>query len=173
MTVARDRGMASEIDARQKLQEILTAAHDVVLLTHGEDHRIVGRPMHRVRTDADGTTYLVTGIISKKVAELDEDPRVALAIQDRKGFAMIDAEVEISQDRALVDQLWNESWKAWFAGKDDPEIAILIAHPREATYWDASLGHGISYLWRAAKAAVTGGELERAPGDEEHVELRH
>lgn len=131
--------MASEIDAPEKLRDILSAAGDVLLLTHGADDRIVGRPMHRVRTDADGTTYLVTSIVSKKVAEIEDQPHVALAVHDREGYAMIDADVEISQDRALVDELWQESWRVWFAGKDDPEIAILIARPREATYWDTDL----------------------------------
>ena len=76
----------------------------------------------------------------------------------------------MSQDRALIDELWEDSWKTWFPdGKNDTSIALLIAHPIEATYWEGGLGHGISYLFRAAKARLTGKEMDIKPGDEEKV----
>src|SRR5512141_2836273 len=102
--------------ARAKLQDILSTARTVLLLSHGSDGEIMGRPMARVRTDEDATTYLVTGIDSKKVAELEANPRASLAIQDREGIAMIDAEVRISRDRTLIDELWQDDWKVWFTG---------------------------------------------------------
>ncbi len=159
--------------AREKLQAILTKAHTVMLLSHGDADEIKGRPMARVRIDDDATTYLVTSIDSLKVAELERNPRASLCIQDREGTAMIDAEVRISQDRTLIDELWQDDWKSWFAGgKSDPSIAILVVEPLSATCWDGDLGHGISYLYRKAKSRLTNSPMDVQPGDQLHVDLR-
>lgn len=159
-------------DARQKLHDIVKATRNVVLLTHGEDHKIVGRPMSNVRTDDDTTVYLVANIGSKKISELQRDPRVTLSVQGKGGTAMVDAEARVSQDRALIDELWEDQWNVWFeGGKSDPEIAIVILSPIEGTYWDGDLGHGLSYLWRMVKARVSGHEIEKKPGDQEKVDL--
>src|SRR4051794_18734120 len=98
----------------------------IMLLTRGEGGKIIGRPMSNVKTDEDTTVYLVTNIDSKKIAELRAEPRVSLSIQDRDGIAMIDGEVRISQERALIDSLWEDSWQVWFdGGRLDPDIAIV------------------------------------------------
>lgn len=129
--------------------------------------------MANARTDDDTTVYLVANIDSKKVAELTREPRVALSIQDREGIAMIDAEARVSQDRALIDELWQDSWSVWFErGKDDPNVAILVIQPLEGTYWDQDLGHGLSYLWRMIKARVGDHTMEVEPGDQSTVEYR-
>lgn len=164
----------SQEQAKEKLRDIVDKSRTVLLLTHGEDHKIVGRPMSLVRMDEDATVYLVAGAGSKKVSEIVSDPRVTIAVQNGAGIAMIDAEARVAHDRALIEELWSDSWKAWFPrGKEDPDIAILIVTPREGTYWDQDLGHGLSYLYRYVKARVTGDEIETKPGDQQKVDLRH
>ena len=163
----------SQEEAQKKLHDIVEAARTVLLLTHGEDHKIVGRPMSRVHTDDDETIYLVSGIDSKKVSEIRSDARVTVAVQDREGIAMIDGTARVSQDRALIERLWSDSWKVWFPrGKEDPDIAILVVEPNEGTYWDQDLGHGLSYLYRYIKARVTGSEIEVEPSDQRKVKLQ-
>ena len=160
-------------EAQKKLHDIVESARTVLLLTHGEDHKIVGRPMSRVHTDDDETIYLVSGIDSKKVSEIRSDARVTVAVQDREGIAMIDGTARVSQDRALIERLWSDSWKVWFPrGKEDPDIAILVVEPNEGTYWDQDLGHGLSYLYRYIKARVTGSEIEVEPSDQRKVKLQ-
>jgi general stress protein 26 len=159
-------------DAREKLYDIVQRARTVLLLTHGEDHRIVGRPMSLVRVTEDSTIYLVASMDSKKVSEILIDPRVTVAVQSREGIAMIDGDATVSGDRTLIDGLWSDSWKVRFPnGKDDPAIAIVVVQPREGTYWDQDLGHGLSYAYRYIKARVTGSEMEIVPGDQQSVDL--
>lgn len=159
-------------EAQKKLHDIVESARTVLLLTHGEDHKVVGRPMSRVHMDDDETIYLVSGIASKKVSEIRSDARVTVAVQDREGIAMIDGTARVSQDRALIDRLWSDSWKVWFPrGKEDPDLAILVVEPNEGTYWDQDLGHGLSYLYRYVKARVTGSEIEVEPSDQRKVKL--
>ena len=177
--VARTRCMGTatptktDAEVRQSLHDLVKQSRTIVLLTHGPDHEIAGRPMANVRTTDDTTVYLVTGIDSKKVAELEKDPAVTLSIQTGAGIAMVRGEARVSQARSLIDELWDDSWKMWFAGgKTDPTIAIVIVEPVEATYWPTDLAHGASYLWRAIKARVKGEQLQVQPGDQVHVDLR-
>ncbi len=160
-------------ELRTRLHDIVARAHTVVLLDHSPDGRIVGRPMANVKTDDATRVHLVTSMDSKKIAELHANPRVALSIQDREGHAMIDGEAHVSQDRALIDELWQDSWKVWFnGGKADPNIAIVIVEPLEGTYWDGDFTHGLSYLWRMIKARLTDAPFQARPGDQESVDLR-
>jgi general stress protein 26 len=161
------------VDAKEKLHDIVEGSRTVVLLTHGEGHKIVGRPMSLVRIDEDDTIYLVASIESKKVSEILVDSRVTVSVQNGKGIAMIDGEVAVSGSPKLVDELWTDSWKVWFPkGKTDPDIAILIVRPLEGTYWDQDLGHGLSYAYRYLKARITGAEIETKPDDQHKVDLR-
>lgn len=159
---------------REKLHAIIQGSRSVVLLSHGEAGKIEGRPMELVRADDDSTIYLVTGIDTKKVAEVERDPRVTIAIQNAEGTAMVSGLIRVSQDRALIDELWEDSWKAWFAeGKQDPTIAILVVTPNEGTYWERGVSHGLSYLWRYVKARVSGTEIETTSSDQQKVDFRH
>jgi general stress protein 26 len=160
-------------ELRTTLHDLVAHSRTIVLLTHGRDHMIAGRPMANVKTADDTTVYLTTAIDSQKIAELKQNPEVTLAIQSHAGIAMVRGEAKVSQDRALIDELWEDSWKVWFAGgKFDPAIAIVVVTPVEATFWQTDLAHGLSYLWRSVKARVAGEEMEIRPGDEEHVDLR-
>ena len=109
---------------RERLHEIVKSARTVMLLSHGADHEISGRPMALIRTDDDTTMYLVSPIDSQEILEIDRECRVSISIQVNDAFAMFDGEARISQDRGLIDELWNDTWSAWFDGKDDPAIAI-------------------------------------------------
>jgi general stress protein 26 len=160
-------------DAKKTLHDIIEGSRTVVLLTHGEGHKIVGRPMSLVRIDEDDTIYLVSSIESKKVSEILGDSRVTISVQNSKGIAMVDGEVAISGSPKLIDELWSDSWKVWFPkGKTDPDIAILVVRPLEGTYWQQGLEHGLSFVYRYLKARVTGAPLEREPGDQQKVDLR-
>jgi general stress protein 26 len=152
----------STAEHRAKLREILEDAGTVMLMTrtHGTSDLHV-RPMASVRVDDDGTMYLITSVKTTKVAEIQADPRVDVVFQSKTRFATVSGTARVHTDRALVNQLWSESWKIWFPeGKDDPDIVILVINPDRGEYWDQSGTAGISFLYRAAKAYFTGKEIE-------------
>ena len=70
---------ASSDEMRTKLLAILKDSRTVLLLSHGADNKIAGRPMGLVKADDDATLYLVTGMDSKKVDEMLRSPRVSIA----------------------------------------------------------------------------------------------
>lgn len=161
-------------DPQKKLQAIVDAARTVLLLSHGEGGKIVGRPMALQKSKRDSMIYLAANLDSKKVLEVQQDPRVSIAIHDHVGTAMISGTCHVSQDRQLIDELWRDDWRVWWPkGKSDPDIAILVVEPEEATFWDQDFGHGLSYLYRYVKARVTGTEMEIKPSDQQKVELHH
>ena len=134
-----------------------------MLVTRTDDGDMRARPLSIAGSRDDGALYFSTAIESPKVRELDVDPHVNVVMQDGRRFVSLSGIARVVSDRALVDQLWSESWKVWFPkGKDDPSLCILAVDPVEAAYWDMSGTAGIKYVFEMAKAYVTG---KRPPSD--------
>lgn len=54
-------------------------------------------------------------------------------------WAAVEGTLTTSQDRAMIDKLWNRFVAAWYESKDDPKIALLRFEPASAEVWiDAS-----------------------------------
>jgi general stress protein 26 len=55
-------------------------------------------------------------------------------------WATVHGRLTTSQDRAVIDRLWNRFIAAWYpGGKDDPSVALIRLDPDEAEIWiDAS-----------------------------------
>lgn len=157
--VSPDAPTAAE--QRTRLREILDDAGVVMLVTRDRAGASHVRPMAVAKVDDDGTIYLATSAKTAKIAELQADPRADLIFQGKVQFATVSGKASIRRERALIDELWRESWKLWFPeGKEDPDIVILVVSPERGEYWDQSGISGISFLFRAAKAYVTGKEMD-------------
>jgi general stress protein 26 len=149
------------------LRGIIEGARTVMLLSHGVGARIEGRPMALVRTGRDNELYLTTSLDAQKIAEMVRQPDVTLSAH-HEGFAIIQGLAQVSQDRALIDELWKESWHAWYPdGKTDPTIAVVTVFPADGMYWDVSMTTGLSYVFRSAKAHAVQRELD----GKSHIEL--
>ena len=163
----------SHVEHLGRLLGILRSTDTVVLLTRNES-RITGRPMALVDVDDDGTIYLTTSIGSQKAVEIAADPAVNVTAQTGKGIVSIEGDARLTQDRATIDRLWKDTWRIWYPeGRESPSIAIIVVSPVEGTYWDTSLSHGLSFLWRAVKARLTGDEIETNVSDVGSVHMRH
>jgi len=159
-------------EQRTRLREILDDAGTVMLITHDLAGRSHIRPMAVAKVDDDGTVYLATNIKTAKVREIQADARVDLVFQGKLQFATVSGTATLRHDRVLVNELWKDSWKLWFPeGKDDPDITILVIDPDRGEYWDQSGTTGISFLYRAAKAYVTGKEMDYNPEGHGKVSL--
>ncbi len=68
------------------------------------------------------------------------DAVATFASKGHDTFATLTGSLEISDDRAVVDKLWNPFVAAWFeGGKDDPKLALLRFNLDSAEIWtDAS-----------------------------------
>lgn len=170
--VHESRGMTtqlSEQEKRDRLNELMESFETAMLVTRTVDGELRSRPLAIARKRADGGLYFATAIDSPKVIELETDPHVNVAMQSSSRFVSVSGHARISRERALIDELWSESWKVWFPkGKDDPALAIVIVEPMEASYWDASGATGLKYLFESAKAYLSGTQ-PASDDDERHT----
>jgi general stress protein 26 len=147
----------SDADKRQQLAKLMSEFTTAMLVTRTDDGHMRARPLSIAGRREDGALYFSTAVESPKIHELDADPRVNVVMQDGRRFVSLSGVASVVDDRALIEQLWSESWKVWFPkGKDDPSLRIVAVEPVEAAYWDMSGTAGIKYVFEMAKAYVTG-----------------
>jgi len=129
-----------------------------MLTTVGADGTLHSRPMATQRTPFNGELLFLTGEDSGKVHEIEQDSEVALTYVDPKHtFLSLSGRASLSNDRGLIGELWNPSYKAWFPeGKDDPGIRVLRVRVEQAEYWEAPSNAVVRNVKILARA-VTGG----------------
>ena len=55
-------------------------------------------------------------------------------------FASIRGSLEIINDRATLDRLWNPVVAQWYEGKDDPKLALLRFNFADVKIWISDIG---------------------------------
>ena len=81
-------------------------------------------------------------------------------------FARVEGRLELSNDRAKLDEIWNGVASTWFEeGKQDPDVRLLKFSIGDAEVWTTT--GGLGFLYEVAKAKLTGAE----PDMGEHFRL--
>jgi len=159
----------SDEDKRRQLARLMSEFKTAMLVTRTDAGNMRARPLSIAGSRGDGALYFSTAVESPKVHELDVDPHVNVVMQDGRRFVSLSGVASVVSDRALIEELWSESWKVWFPkGKDDPSLRIVAVEPVEAAYWDMSGTAGIKYVFEMAKAYVTGKRPD-ADDDQRHT----
>ncbi len=124
------------------------------------------RPMSVQKVDDEGNLWFLSAIDSHKNQEIQADPRVELFFQGsaHSDFLHLSGTATISQDRAMIDELWDPIIKTWFTeGKDDPRITVIKVTPNRGYYWDTKHGNfvaGIKILIGAATGKTLDDSIE-------------
>ncbi len=80
--------------------------------------------------------------------------------KDHKVFAHIHGNLVPSDDRAVIDRLWNPFIASWYKdGKDDPDLLLLRFDTEKADVWEADTGSTL-------KAAALKALFDIDPGKE-------
>jgi general stress protein 26 len=100
------------------------------------------RPMTAQFENDRGPIWFFTSTDNMIVQRLGERNR-AIATFTAKGhdlFATLHGKLNLDNDRATIDRLWNRYVAAWYeGGKTDPKLALLRLDPENAEIWlDAS-----------------------------------
>ena len=147
-----------------KVGELIKDIKMAMLTTEAEDGLLHSRPMATQQTDFDGTLWFFTSLSSGKVNELEWNPEVNLSYaqaSDSK-YVSVSGNGEIVRDRAKMEELWNDIYKAWFPeGLEDPDICLLKVEVSSAEYWEAPSGKMVQ-IFGYLKALATG---ERSQGE--------
>ncbi|WEK00726.1 MAG: pyridoxamine 5'-phosphate oxidase family protein [Candidatus Sphingomonas phytovorans] len=150
----KDIAMPDTQDITAKFWKALRSDRTVMLGLDGvEDGR--AQPM-TAQLDGDedrGPIWFFTSKETDLARELREGRASrALAHFASKGhdlFASIHGTLSLSDDRAVIDRLWNPFVAAWFeGGKDDPKLQLLRLDPERAQIWlnGSSLLAGVKTL---------------------------
>lgn len=170
MTVAqpRDTHMKSvEKDvaagSAHRLHDLIKEFHTAMLVTH-EGGELRSRPMAIAEVGSDNDIWFSTSLQSPKTEEIRKNPRVLVTMQDSTRFVSVGGSCVVSQDRAHIARLWNDSWRIWFPkGKEDPAIVLVRVRVESGEFWDLHGKNGIRFLWEAAKAYFSGEKVEAVP----------
>jgi general stress protein 26 len=141
----------------EKLNGMRTA-HFTTIMDDGSIH---GRPMSTQERDFDGTVWFMTSKTNRVAKEIEKNSKVALLYGDPNGtkFVSLSGVATLHDDKAKIHELWNDFYKAWFDGENDPNITIIRVKVSYAEYWDYKGGKVGAYVDMAA-AAVTGKDAD-------------
>jgi general stress protein 26 len=136
-----------------------------MLVTRGQQGELHGRPMQIADVDDGGRLTFVTHRSTGKVDDIAHDDHVVVCAQERRLFVRITGRAFVHEDRSRVDELWSETWRAWFPeGKDDPELVLVDVEPVECELWDEQGTFGLRSVASMAKAIATGQRADELPG---------
>jgi general stress protein 26 len=145
-----------------KVAELIKDINIAMLTTEAEDGLLHSRPMATQKSEFDGTLWFFTGLSTGKVSEIDWNPEVNLSYAEPKDtrFVSVSGSAEIVDDRAKMQELWSDIYKAWFPqGLDDPDLCLMKVEISFAEYWDVPSGKMVQ-VFGFLKALATGERLK-------------
>jgi general stress protein 26 len=100
----------------------------------------------------DGLTiYLATNKKTHKVEELQQNPHIHLiaGFDGKRSSVIVQVEgtARISKDESLKEKIWQDDFKQWFEGKQDPNYVIIEISPTRIEYSDGD--NGQPAVWEA------------------------
>jgi len=127
-------------ELEEKFWEALDDSPFMMLGLQGVDDAFT-RPM-TAQIDSK-TIYFFANRTEDLVKGMQRSSR-AIATYASKGhglFASVHGTLELSNDREVIDRLWNPIIASWFKeGKDDPELALIRFETTSADIWEADTG---------------------------------
>ena len=133
-------GNAALQDDLGSVAELLTKLEICMLTTRAADGALHGRPMsNNGDVEYDGDSWFFAFRDSRKVREIDADPRAELAFIDTPNGTWVNVEGTASvirDDPERKRELWQDDLKRWFAdGPDDPNVVLIKLSARHIDAW--------------------------------------
>lgn len=110
-----------------------------MLVTHnGRGDELRARPMSAHVKAGDDSIYLLTDVRNHKDDEIDGNQHVCLTFTDAGAhkYVSVTGMATVTNDRRKIEELWSIAARAWWDGKDDPNIRVVRVTPSQAEYWD-------------------------------------
>ena len=141
----------------QRIAKIIADIKFALLTTANAAGALHARPMTTQQTEFDGDLWFIGNKNSGSVDDIRHNPQVNASYADTgKGtYASVSGRAELVEDRAKLEELWSDFYKAYFEGGiDDPAVQLIRIDAQEAEFWE---GNGkVRSLFQMARAAVTG-----------------
>ena len=110
-------------------REIMTEAGTCALTTLDEEGRPRIRVMDPFDPENDLTVWFGTNPNSRKVKQINNDPRVTLYYldNDASGYVMIYGIAQMVDDQKEKDKRWKDGWKAFYPNRSEDYILIKVS----------------------------------------------
>ena len=133
-------GNAALQDDLGSVAQLLKKLDICMLTTRAADGALHGRPMsNNGDVEYDGDSWFFAFRDSRKVREIDADPRAELAFIDTPNGTWVNVEGRASvirDDPERKRELWQDDLKRWFAdGPDDPNVVLIKLSARHIDAW--------------------------------------
>jgi general stress protein 26 len=150
-------GNSAIAKARELLTSFRTAMFVTTTLDGAELHM---RPLAILGDSSvfGGTLWFFTDDRSRKVREIEREPRVSLVFQNDQDsrYLQLTGTAAVVPDRAKMRELYTVGVKTWFPdGLDDPHLTLIRFDASGGAFWD-SPGGMLQVLAAFTKSVVTG-----------------
>ncbi|MCX6558272.1 MAG: pyridoxamine 5'-phosphate oxidase family protein [Candidatus Aminicenantes bacterium] len=105
-----------------------------------------------ISADPDFTLRFCTSLGSRKAGEIVANPDVHVTCgnlqpPDDSAFLQIAGRAEIRRDGKTKTENWNEEWRRYFKGPDDPDYVMVFVRPLRIEY--NSPGSFLAEVWES------------------------
>lgn len=122
-----------------KVADMMRDIDFCMMTTNSGTGRLRSRPMsHNGAVEFDGVVWFFSGAHSRKVADLEAEPRVQLsyAVPDELRFIAMTGEASIVRDDEKKKELWIEELKRWFPqGPESDDVVLIKVTPSTVCWW--------------------------------------
>jgi general stress protein 26 len=92
-----------------------------------------------IRAEKDFTLNFCTALSTRKAQEITANPNVHLTCgnlqpPDDSVFLQIAGRAEIRNDKDTKTRYWQDGWRRYFNGPEDPEYVMIFIHPSRIEY---------------------------------------
>jgi general stress protein 26 len=132
--------MANEEQTDKSNSELIERAWVVASRTHTailidiENRKPIARPMSAHVSADEQRIYFLTSAKSRKTRSDGEVATVFFT--EGNAYVSMTGIARVTNDRAMIKELWSPFAKAWWSSADDPDIRVLEVTPSEAELWD-------------------------------------
>lgn len=152
-------------EAVKTMAKIIKDVKFAMLTTRTAGGELYSRPMTTQEREFDGDLWFIGSKDSEAVADMRERPQVNVSFShpDKNNYVSVSGMAELVEDRAKLDDLWSDFYKAYFDGKEDPNIQLIKIHAQGGEFWESS-GKLVSFF-KMAQSAVTGAKPDMGKND--------
>ncbi|MFC4452923.1 pyridoxamine 5'-phosphate oxidase family protein [Deinococcus sonorensis] len=149
----------SELTREENIQHIAAIIKDIkfaMLTTVADDSGLRARPMTTQQAEFDGDIWFIGGRDTETVSDIRSRPQVNVSYSDAKNnYVSVSGRGQLIEDRAKLEELWTDFYKAYFPeGIDDPNIQLIKVEADGAEYWESE--GRVRTMYKMARSAVTG-----------------
>ncbi len=138
-----------QVQAARQFVERLRQFETGMLITHGPNGKLHGRPMAVAEVEPLESEHLgcylwfLTGLETPKMDEIRLNQEVLVAFQNRQEeFLTLSGQAEIIQDADRINAFWLDEFRAWFPlGKTDPNLALIRVRLDQGQLWEQPSCH--------------------------------